>query len=282
MTISLRNFGGIILGAVITAVALNMFLIPNKVAAGGVSGLATVLHHLVGSPVGLTMLAFDIPLLILSMRVIGARFGVNTIFGAATLALTIDLLAPYVPVLTVDLLLASLYGGVLAGIGLGIVFRFEGSTAGTDLAAAMLNKLFGFSIGQALLGIDFFVIAAAGLAFQSAELSLYALISLFITTQIVDLVQEGPSSAKAFFIMTNEANAMARDIFAKLERGVTFLQARGGYTGQPKEMLFCVVSKREITKLKEIIYANDKQAFVIVADAHEVLGEGFKTYNSNH
>ncbi len=280
MTISLRNFGGIILGAVITAVALNMFLIPNKVAAGGVSGLATVLHHLVGSPVGLTMIAFDIPLLLLSMRVIGARFGVNTIFGAATLSLSIDLLAPYIPVVTGDLLLASLYGGVMAGIGLGIVFRFDGSTAGTDLAAAMLNKLFGFSIGQALLGIDFFVIAAAGLAFQSAELSLYALISLFTMTQIIDLVQEGPTSAKTFFIMSSQATVMAKDIFDKLDRGVTFLQARGGYTGQPKEIIFCVVSKREITKLKEIVYANDKHAFVIVADAHEVLGEGFKKYNS--
>ena len=282
MATGVRNYAGIILGALITALALNMFLIPNKVAAGGVSGLATVLHHLLGFPVGLTMLAFDIPLLLLSMRVIGARFGVNTVFGAATLSLSIDLLAPYTPVLTGDLLLASLYGGVLAGIGLGIVFRFEGSTAGTDLAAAMLNKVFGFSIGQSLLGIDCFVIAAAGLAFQSAELSLYALISLFISSQVIDLVQEGPSSAKTFFIMTCEPENVAHDIMAKLDRGVTYLQARGGYTGQERAMLFCVVGKREITRLKEIVYARDKHAFVIVADAHEVLGEGFKKYTSKH
>lgn len=273
---SVRNYLGIILGALITAVALNMFLIPNKVAAGGVSGLATVLHHLFGFPVGLTMLAFDIPLLLLSIRVIGARFGMNTVFGAATLSLSIDLLAPYIPVLTHDLLLASLYGGVMSGIGLGIVFRFEGSTAGTDLAAAMINKLTGISVGQALLGIDFFVIAVAGLAFGSAELSLYALISLFITSQIIDLVQEGPSSAKAFFIMTGEPQAVAREIMAKLDRGVTFLQARGGYTNQERDVVFCVVGKSEITRLKDIVYSIDKKAFVIVADAHEVLGEGFK------
>ena len=282
MATTLRNYAGIILGALITAIALNMFLIPNKVAAGGVSGLATIAHHLFGLPVGLTMLAFDIPLLLLSVRILGARFGVNTLFGAATLSLSIDLLAPYIPVITGDLLLSSIYGGVMAGIGLGIVFRFEGSTAGTDLAAAILNKLFGFSIGQALLGIDFFVIAIAGLAFHSAELSLYALISLFITSQIIDLVQEGPTSAKAFFIMTGQGEKVAQDIMDNLNRGVTYLQARGAYTGQNREMLFCVVSKREITRLKDIIYKNDKHAFVIVSDAHEVLGEGFKAYASKH
>lgn len=279
---TVRSYAGIILGALLTAVALNMFLIPNKVAAGGVSGLATVIHHLFGFPVGLMMLAFDIPLLLLSVRILGAKFGINTIFGAATLSLSIDLLAPYTPLLTGDLLLASLYGGVLSGIGLGIVFRFEGSTAGTDLAAAILNRLFGFSVGQALLGIDFFVIAIAGLAFHSAELSLYALISLFISSQIIDLVQEGPSSAKAFFIITGQSDLVAQQIMEDLGRGVTFLQARGGYTGQQHEMLFCVVGKREITRLKEIVYRQDRHAFVIVADAHEVLGEGFKTYSSKN
>ncbi len=278
MVNSLRSYGGIILGALITAVALNMFLIPNKVAAGGVSGLATVLHHLLGFPVGLTMLCFDIPLLLLSVRVLGSRFGVNTLFGAATLSLSIDILAPYIPVLTGELLLASIYGGIMSGIGLGIVFRFEGSTAGTDLVAAMFNKLFGFSVGQSLLGIDFFVITIAGLAFSSVELSLYALISLFLTTQIIDLVQEGPTSAKAFFIMTGKGEQVAREIMDKLDRGVTYLQARGAYTGEAREMLFCVVGKREITKIKDIVYHIDKQAFVIVADAHEVLGEGFKAY----
>ena len=282
MAAALRNYTGIVLGALIAAVALDMFLIPNKIAPGGVSGLATVLHHLFGSPVGLTMLSFDIPLLLLSMRIVGTRFGLNTIFGAATLSLSIDLLAPYIPVLTMDLLLASLYGGVMFGIGLGIVFRFEGSTAGTDLAAAIFNKLFGFSIGQSLLGIDFFVIAIAGLAFGSAELSLYALIALFVSSQILDLVQEGPSSAKAFFIMSDKSDRVASDIMTKLERGTTFLQARGGYSGQSRDMLFCVVGKREITRLKEIIYEIDKHAFVIVADAHEVLGEGFKKYHSKH
>jgi uncharacterized membrane-anchored protein YitT (DUF2179 family) len=270
-----RDYVGITLGAIITAVSLNMFLIPNKVAAGGVSGLATVLHYLLGLPVGMTMLALNIPLFALSVKVLGARFGINTLFGATILSVAIDLTAPFMPVLTQDLLLSSLYGGILAGIGMGLVFKFKGTTAGTDLLAAILNKLFGVSVGQALLGVDFFVIASAGVAFHSAELSLYALISLFVTTQIIDLVQEGPSSAKAFLIMTCQPEDVADAIMDELSRGVTLFQGKGGYTGDVRDMLLCVVSTSEVTLLKELVYRLDTRAFVIVADAHEVLGEGF-------
>ena len=271
----IRNYLGITLGAVLTAIALNMFLIPNKVAAGGVSGFATVLHYLLGLPVGMTMLALNIPLFLISVKILGAKFGANTLFGAAVLSLAIDLSAPYTPVLTTDLLLSSLYGGVLTGIGMGLVFRFKGTTAGTDLLAAIINKLFKVSVGQALLSVDFFVIAFEGLAFASAELSLYALISLFVTSQIIDLIQEGPSTSKAFFIVSGEPDAVARKIMEEMDRGVTFLQGRGGYTGESRDVLFCVVTTSEVTKLKDIVNSIDGKAFVIVADVHDVLGEGF-------
>lgn len=271
----IRNYLGITLGAVLTAIALNMFLIPNKVAAGGVSGFATVLHYLLGLPVGMTMLALNIPLFLLSVKILGAKFGANTLFGAAVLSLAIDLSAPYTPVITTDLFLSSLYGGVLAGVGMGLVFRFKGTTAGTDLLAAIINKLFKVSVGQALLSVDFFVIAFAGLAFASAELSLYALISLFVTSQIIDLIQEGPSTSKAFFIVSGEPDAVARKIMEEMDRGVTFLQGRGGYTGESRDVLFCVVNTSEVTRLKDIVNSIDGKAFVIVADVHDVLGEGF-------
>ncbi|VBB05494.1 uncharacterised membrane protein yitt [Lucifera butyrica] len=276
----LREYVGITLGAVITAVSLNMFLIPNKVAAGGVSGLATVLHYLLNLPVGMTMLALNIPLFFLSVRVLGTRFGVNTLFGAAILSVAIDFTAPFTPVLTRDLLLSSLYGGVLSGIGMGLVFRFKGTTAGTDLAAAIMNKLFGVSVGQALLAVDFFVITFAGIAFKSAELSLYALISLFVTTQIIDLVQEGPSSAKAFFIMTCRPQQVAEAVIEQMGRGVTFLHGRGAYTDEERDVVFCVVNTSEVTRLKELVYKIDTRAFVILTDAHEVLGEGFTQNNA--
>ncbi len=273
----LRDYAGIVLGTVITALALNIFLIPNKVAAGGTSGLATVLHHTFGLPVGMTMLALDIPMFLLSVKILGARFGVNTLLGAGILAASIDLTAPLVPVLTRDLLLNSIYGGVLAGVGMGIVFKFKGTTAGTDLAAAIINKLTGISIGQALLGVDFFVIALAGVVFGSAELSLYALISLFVTTKIIDLVQEGPSASKAFFIMSSAPGEVADAIMAELGRGVTMLAGRGAYTKSERDVVFCVVATREVSRLKDLVYRLDRKAFVIVADAHEVLGEGFST-----
>lgn len=271
----LRDYLGIVLGTLITALALNMFLIPNKVAAGGTSGLATVLHHTFGLPVGITMIAMDVPMFLLSVKLLGARFGVNTLLGAGILAITIDLTAPYVPLLTQDLLLNSLYGGVLSGIGMGIVFKFKGTTAGTDLAAAIINKLTGISVGKALLTVDLFVIALAGIVFGSAELSLYGIISLFVTTQIIDLVQEGPSAAKAFFIMSRSSQAVADAIMNELGRGVTLLAGRGGYTQDNREVVFCVVSTREVSQVKELVYRIDSQAFVIVTDAHEVLGKGF-------
>lgn len=270
-----RTYAGITLGAILTAVALNMFLIPNKVAAGGVSGMATILHYLVGAPVGVTMLALNIPLFLASVKVLGARFGLRTLYGAAILSVAVDLSAPFTPVLTHDLLLSSLYGGVLSGLGMGLVFRYGGTTAGTDLAAAIINKLTRISVGQALLGVDFFVISAAGIAFKSAELALYALISLWLTSHIIDLVQEGPSTAKAFVIVSDAADEVARRILAEMDRGVTYFHGKGGFTGQARDILFCVVTASEVVRLKELITAVDPRAFVIVADAHEVMGEGF-------
>lgn len=270
-----RDAIGITVGALLSAVALNMFLIPNKIAAGGITGLAIVLHYLFNLPVGMTGLAMNIPLFMLGMKVLGKRYGINTLYGAAVLSVAIDGLAPFVPVLTHNTLLASLYGGVLDGIGLGMVFKFNGTTAGTDLGAAVINKLTGISIGKALLGVDFFVIIFAGIAFANIELSLYALITLFVATQILDLIQEGRSSARAFVIMTDHSEEVGTAIMAELGRGVTYLSGRGGFTGQQREVVFCVVSINEVSRLVDLVHRLDAAAFVIVTDAHDVMGEGF-------
>jgi len=271
----LRDAIGILLGAVLSAVALNMFLIPNKIAAGGITGLAIVLHYSFNLPVGMTSLALNIPLFLLGMKLFGKRYSVNTLYGAAVLSVAIDVLAPYVPVLTYDTFLACLYGGVLDGIGLGLVFKFNGTTAGTDLGAAIINKLTGISIGQALLVVDFFVIVLAGCVFGNIELSLYALITLFVATQVLDLIQEGRSSARAFIIMTEHSDAIGAAIMAELGRGMTYINGRGGFTGQQREVVFCVVSMNEVSRLIDLIRRFDSQAFVIVTDAHDVMGEGF-------
>lgn len=271
----IRQYIGMTLGVLITALAMNLFFIPHKIAAGGISGLATVLHYLFDFPVGIIMLIFNIPIFILGLRILGARYGINTLYCAAMLSIFIDLTSRFMPVVTEDILLNSLYGGVMTGVGMGLVFRFKGNTAGTALLAAIVHKLFRISVGQALLLFDVCVVAFAGITFKSPELALYATISIFVTSQIIDLVQEGPATSKAFLVMAEQPDELGQKILKKIDRGVTFLTGRGGYTGQSREMLLCVVDTSEVTELKELIYLHDPKAFLIVSDAHEVVGEGF-------
>lgn len=273
----IRRYIGMTIGIAIVAIGINMFFVPNKIAAGGVTGLATVLHYISGLSVGSLMLIFNVPLFIIGIKILGAKYGIKTLYGAIALAVLVDVLAPFTPALTHDILLNSIYGGLLVGVGMGLVFRFRGNTAGTALAAAILHKIFNITVGQALLILDFFVVAFAGIVFKSPELALYAIIAIFVTSKIIDLVQEGPNNSKAFFIMAEEPDVLAEGILKEVDRGVTFLQGKGGYTGQDRELLLCVVETSEVTQLKELIYQHDPQAFIIVTDAQEVLGEGFSS-----
>lgn len=269
----LRDYAQIIVGAVITALGLNLFLIPNRIAAGGVSGLATVIHFLFGIPVGVMMLVFNVPLFVLSTRALGPHFGVRTLVGMGVLSMAVDLLP--VPALTSDLLLATVYGGLITGLGMGLVFRAQGTTGGTDLAASLLSHYLPISVGQALLATDFFVITLAGIVFN-AELAMYALLTLFLSSRVIDIVQEGLGYARAAMIVTNKPDQVAQAILYKMERGVTALQARGMYSGEQREVLYSVVSRPELARLKEIVHDLDPRAFIIIHEVHEVLGEGFK------
>lgn len=284
MRLSSRDFLGaavdylwILAGTFITAIALDVFLVPNKIAAGGVSGLATVTYYLFGWPVGATMLAINIPLLIAGIRSHGGSFGVRSLFGGVALSAFVDLLEPHVGPLTRDALLAAVYGGALSGVGLGLAFRHGGSTGGTDLAARLLDKMLPISTGQALFIIDFMVITLAGIVFD-AELALYALITLFVTGKVVDVIQEGAGYARAAFIISTKTEEISQAVLKRMERGATIITARGAYTGLPRDVLLCSVARFEITTLKNIVKEIDPKAFVIIAEVHEVLGEGFKTY----
>ncbi|HHT68475.1 MAG TPA: YitT family protein [Firmicutes bacterium] len=269
------GYGGVLVGVIITAIGVSYFLIPAKIAAGGVSGLATVIYHLTKLPVGVTMLLFNIPLFALSWRIIGPVFGAKTLFGTLALSVFVDLFNQFPVPVTEDLLLCAIYGGVLSGIGLGIAFRSGGSTGGTDMAAQLVARFFPTSVGQALLIVDGFVILLAGIAF-GLELAMYALIAVFITTKTVDLVQEGQSYAKACLVISDDPETIGRRIMERLERGVTMLDGRGMYTGYDRQVLLAIVSRMEITTLKAIVAETDKKAFVIIYDVHEVLGEGFR------
>jgi uncharacterized membrane-anchored protein YitT (DUF2179 family) len=272
------EIAGVTLGVVMVALGLDMFLIPNKIAAGGVSGIATILHYLVGAPVGAAILALNIPLFAMGIYRLGLRFGFRSLYGTIILSLAVDLLAPALPVPTNDILLASLFGGALTGLGMGLVFRYRGTTGGTDLAAAVLRTYTGVNIGQLLFLVDGAVVLAAGFAFRSAELAMYALITIFITAWLIDVVQEGISYAKAFLIISDRPDDIAEAILAGLGRGATAWPAQGVYTGARREVLLSVVDRAEVTRLKEIVHGVDPRAFVILADVHEVLGEGFKEY----
>lgn len=268
-------------GVVLTALGLILFLVPNKIAAGGVSGVATILHYVIGSPVGLTMLALNVPLFAMGIYRLGLTFGFRSLYGTISLSLVVDFMDPFLPVPTQDPLLASLYGGVLVGLGLGLVFRFRGTTGGTDLAAAILRTYTGVNIGQLLFLVDATVVLAAGFVFHSWELALYALITIFITAWVIDLVQEGISYAKAFFIISDRVDVIAGRVLRELGRGATALKGRGMYTGTDREVLLTVVNRAEVSRLKEMVYETDPGAFVILADVREVLGEGFKEWKKS-
>jgi len=265
----------VLVGVAITALGVSFFLIPAKIAAGGVSGLATVIYHLTGFPAGVIMLLLNLPLFILSWRVLGSIFGARTLFGTVALSLFVDLFNRWAAPITEDLLLAAIYGGVLSGIGLGIAFRSGGSTGGTDMAAQLLARFFPTSVGQALLLVDGAVIVLAGAVF-GLELAMYALIAVFISTKAIDLVQEGQSYAKACLIISDHPEPIGQAIMEQLERGVTSLEGQGMYTRHGKDVLLVIVSRMEIAAIKRIVASLDPKAFVIIHDVHEVLGEGFR------
>ena len=269
---------GILVGSFLIALGLVIFFVPNKIAPGGVTGIATVLHYLFNIRVGILVLAINIPLFLIAIKILGKKVGLKTLWGILTLSLLIELLSKLNPVITENYFLATIYGGALAGLGLGVVFRFGGTTGGTDLIAAILNRYFpSISMGKGLLIIDAFVISMAGIVFN-AELALYAMIAIFVQSKIIDFVQEGLDYTKSVIIVSNNSDEIADAIMKELGRGVTGLKGYGAYSGKKKNVLLITISRAEITKLKNIIFDVDNKAFVILNNAHEVLGEGFKNF----
>ena len=269
---------GILFGSFFIALGLVIFFVPNKIAPGGVTGIATVLHYLFNIRVGILVLAINIPLFLIALKILGKRVGIKTLWGILTLSILIELLSQLNPVITENYFLATIYGGALAGLGLGIVFRFGGTTGGTDLIAAIINRYFpSISMGRGLLIIDAFVITSAGIVFN-AELALYAMIAIFVQSKIIDFVQEGLDYTKSVIIVSNKSDEIAEAIMKELNRGVTGLRGFGVYSGEEKNVLLITISRAEITKLKNTIFDIDDKAFVILNNAHEVLGEGFKNF----
>lgn len=274
---TLIDFASITLGVVLTATALDVFLIPNKLAAGGISGLSTVLHYTIGVPVGLTMLVFNIILLIIGTRIYGPIYGGKTIYGAVSVSLLVDLLAPVLPEVTGDPILAALYGGIVSGIGMGIVFRAGGNTGGTDIIAQIIQKFSNIPLGKLFLLVDGLVMIAAALAF-GIKLALYGMISVLVMGYVIDLVQEGISSEKVVYIISEKNDIISKRILSELDRGATLLMSRGAYTGAERETIFVVIERKQVEQLLRLVRETDANAFVIIHDAREVIGHGFKPW----
>jgi uncharacterized membrane-anchored protein YitT (DUF2179 family) len=266
----------ITLGSLIVALSITWVFVPNKMVTGGISGIAILLYHLFQFPISVSSFLINVPLFWAGYRFLGGReFAIKTLYGIIALTLFLQWTDPlkFHP-LTENSLLASIYGGLLLGAGLGIVFRGRATTGGTDLAARLLQNLTGISAGQTLLFIDGAIIAAAGMIF-GIERVLYALISLFITSKAIDLVQQGVGTNKVAYIITADHNSVRNAILYHLNRGCTELPAFGGFTGQERPMLMTVVGRSEVSRLKELVRRIDERSFVIVSDVQEVLGEGF-------
>lgn len=263
----------IVVGSFLGALAYPLFLIPNAIAPGGLTGIATILNHLLGTPVGVTSLVLNIPLFLIGYRAMGRVFAWRSLLSTILFSVLIDLLA--VPVLTTDPLLASLYGGVLAGAGLGLILRGGATTGGSDMAARMVHSRFPhISVGAFLFFIDFMVVLASGFFIQ-VEYALYAFISIFASSKVIDLVVQGFSTQKACYVISEQHQPIKQALMSQLDRGVTVISAHGGFSGQDKPILLCILSAQEVARLKIIVRMQDEKAFVFITDAHEVLGEGF-------
>lgn len=270
----LMAYGQIFVGSVLGAISYPLFLVPNHIAPGGLTGIATILNYLFQWPVGTTSLLLNVPLFLVGYRAMGRVFALRSLVATLLFSVLIDLIP--LPPMTMDPLLGALFGGVLLGVGLGLILRGGATTGGTDMAARMVHNRFQYiSVGALLFAIDGLVVALAGFGIQ-AEYALYAFISIYVSSKLIDVVMTGLTSDKACYIISSRNEAIKHELMTELERGVTVVRAEGGFSGDERPVLLCVLSAQELGRLKTIVRMEDEHAFVFITDAHEVLGEGFR------
>lgn len=263
----------ILAGCLIAAASYPAFLLPNNIAPGGLSGVATVLNYLLHWPVGTVTLAMNIPLFLIGYRSMGKLFAFRSLIATLLFSVLIDVL-PVRPVST-DPLLGTLFGGVVLGAGLGLILRGGATTGGTDMIARMVHRRLPFiSVGMFLFALDCAVVLSAAV-FIGTEQALYAFICIYVCSKVIDAVMMGFGGNKACFIMTAAWEKITTRLMDEVGRGVTHLEARGAYTGRQQPVVLCVAARQEIMAVKRIVQEEDEKAFMFITDAHEALGEGF-------
>ena len=261
-------------GLMCCCAAYNLYLIPNEIAAGGFTGIGQLVNSAIGVNVGTVSIVLNIPLFLLSMRRLGLSFGIRSLIAMLGLSLTIDYVP--LPAATNDLLLATVFGGALAGLGFGLILRGNATTGGSDMLASLVHSRFpAVRVSVGIFAVDGLVILASAFVFDQ-QAAMYALICTGLRNLVVDAVLEGPNSAHSYIIISDRADEIAQRVMEELSRGVTAFDARGMYSGADKRVLLCVVNRFETVQLRRIVLSIDPTAFVIASKAHEVLGEGFK------
>ncbi len=264
-----RSIFFLTLGAVITGFALETFLVQNNIIDGGIIGISMIISHVTKMNLGLLVLVLNAPFILLALKKMGASFVLKTAYANIILAVSLNFFHHYKA--TGDVLLATVFGGIILGIGVGLILKNEGSLDGTEILSLLISKKFGFSVGEFIMGINLFIYMAAGLVF-GWESAMYSIMTYFIASKVIDIVMEGLNSSKSVRIISDEATAIGQALIEKLDISVTYLQGIGGYTGQDKDLIYCVISRLELPKMLDIIKEIDPKAFVSVVDVHEVYG----------
>ncbi len=265
-----------LLGTAMYAVGVNVFASPNNIGQGGFTGIAIILNYLWDFPVGTAIFILNIPLFVISAKKFGKAFIIKTVFVTGLISVVIDISKSFLPIYTGDRFLASLFCGVMIGGGLALIFLRGATSGGTDILAKLLRlKWPHLSIGRVILAVDLVVIALSGFVFRSLESALYALIAIYTSTRVIDIIIYGSGNGKVLLTVTKKSDEITQAVTEKLQRGVTVLEVKGGYTNEQKNMVICAVRSSEVSKLNSIIREADENAFTIISEAGEILGEGF-------
>ena len=297
------QYFGIIVGSVIFGIAYSWFLVPYKIVPGGIGGLSQILFHIFKLPIGISMLIFNIPLFIFSFIFMSRRFGFRSLYGMIAVSFFSDLLTLpnlarigliadldkytflyhgktiHAMLAPSDIYLSAIAGSVLLGIGLGIIFRFRGSTGGTDIPVAFIKQKTGVSIGMGYWIVETLIILTVGIVFKDLKLVIWGYINLFITSKITDLTVEGLPYVKAVYIITSKAEEIKEEIYNQIRRGVTYIKAEGSYSGKQYDMIFCAMNRRQVAVMRDIVKDIDPGAFVLLTDVSDVMGYGFRSRN---
>jgi uncharacterized membrane-anchored protein YitT (DUF2179 family) len=264
----------ITLGAALMGVGLEIFLVPNNVIDGGITGISIMLSYITGWKLGIFIFLLNIPFFFIGYKQIGKTFALSTLYGIIILSITTTLLHP-VPAFTKDILLATVFGGIILGIGVGLVIRYGGSLDGTEILAILINKKLPFSVGEIIMFFNLFILGSAGFVF-SWDRAMYSLLAYYVAFKTIDITITGLDESKSVWIISDHARVIGDAIMNRLGRGVTYMNGEGAYSGDNKKVIFCVINRLEEAKLKEIVTDYDDHAFLAVADIAEVRGGRFK------